>query len=368
MATRSFGAILRGYGGAVTIEEIEVDDPLDNEVLVRTAACGVCHSDLHFKLGAMPHFPVPAVMGHEAAGIVEKVGPAVSSVAVGDHVIACNSISCGNCNQCLVGRPHLCMNRAPARRRRGQAPRLSQGGARLLPFSDLGAMSQYMLLPERAVVRIEKDIPLDRAALLGCAVLTGVGAALNTAKVKPGSTVAVFGCGGVGSSIIQGARIAGARRIIAVDIITGRLEIAARLGATDVINSAETNAVSAIKDLTGEGVDYAFDAVGNVKLIAQCFDSLAPRGLAVLVGAIPAGEEIRIEARGLLRERAITGSFMGSNRFQIDMPYYLDLYRQGKLDLDTMVGKRMPLQDVDAAFLAMERGEGLRTVITFDAD
>lgn len=366
MGTKSFGAILRQYGGDVSIEEIEVDDPLDNEVLVRTAACGVCHSDLHFKLGAMPHFAVPAVLGHEAAGVVEKVGSAITSVKPGDHVIACNSISCGACSQCLVGRPHLCMNRAPARRPRGSRPRLSQNGAKLLPFSDLGAMSQYMLLPERALVKIDKDIPLDRAALLGCAVLTGVGAALNTAKVTPGSTVAVFGCGGVGSSIIQGARLAGARQIIAVDIVEGRLEAAMRFGATHTVNSKDNDAVSAIMDLTGQGVDYAFDAVGNVKLLSQCFASLAMRGLAVLVGAIPAGEEVRIEARGLLRERSITGSFMGSNRFQLDMPYYLDLYRQGKLDLDSLVTNRVPLDQIGAAFTAMEQGEGMRTVITFE--
>jgi S-(hydroxymethyl)glutathione dehydrogenase/alcohol dehydrogenase len=366
MGTRSLSAILRRYGGAVSVEEVDVDDPMDNEVLVRTVACGVCHSDLHFKLGSMPHFPVPAVLGHEAAGIVEKVGSGVKDLKPGDHVIACNSFSCGTCHLCLAGTPHLCMNRAPARRPRGAPPRLSQNGAKLLAFSDLGALSQYMLLPERALVRIDKDIPLDRAALMGCAVLTGVGAALNTAKVAPGSRVAVFGCGGIGSAIVQGARIAGARQIVAVDIVRAKLDAALRFGATQVVHAAETEAVEAIMQMTGDGVDYAFDAVGSTKLLSQCFACLAPRGTAVLVGAIPAGQQLSIDARSLLRERRLTGSFMGSNRFQLDMPYYLDLYRQGRLDLDGMVTDRLPLERIEEAFRAFDSGEGMRTVITFD--
>lgn len=366
MAIRSMSAILRNYGGGVTVEEIQVDDPIGNEVLVRTVACGVCHSDLHFTRGAMPHFPVPAVLGHEAAGIVERIGPAVRGVSPGDHVIACNAFSCGQCKQCLSGAPHLCMNRAPARRPRGAPPRLSQDGVKLLAFSDLGALSQYMLLPEQALVRIDKDIPLDRAALIGCAVLTGMGAALNTAKVAPGSHVAVFGCGGVGSSIVQGARIAGARQIIAVDVVAEKLDAARRFGATDVVHSSETDPVQAILEMTGDGVDYAFDAVGSTELLSQCYASLAPQGTAVLVGAIPPGEKLVIEARGLLRERKLTGSFMGSNRFQLDMPYYLDLYRQGRLDLDAMVSQRLPLKRIDDALQAFETGKAMRTVISFD--
>ncbi|WP_326533636.1 Zn-dependent alcohol dehydrogenase [Pseudorhodoferax sp.] len=359
-------AILRSYGGPVTVEEIEVDAPMDHEVLVRTVACGVCHSDLHFVRGAMPHFPVPAVLGHEAAGVVEQVGKAVQGLRPGDHVIACNSFSCGRCRQCLSGVPHLCMNRAPARRPRGAAPRLSQDGSKLLAFSDLGALSQYMLLPEQALVRIDKDIPLDRAALIGCAVLTGMGAALNTAKIAPGASVAVFGCGGIGSAILQGARIAGARRIIAIDVVATKLQAAIGFGATDVVNSHENDPVDAIMALTGEGVDVAFDAVGSTRLLSQCFAALAPRGTAVLVGAIPAGEQLAIDARGLLRERKLTGSFMGSNRFQLDMPYYLDLYRQGRLNLDAMVSERLPLDRIGEAFEAFEHGRGMRTVITFD--
>jgi S-(hydroxymethyl)glutathione dehydrogenase/alcohol dehydrogenase len=365
MGVRSMSAILRSYGAPVSVEEIVVDDPMENEVLVRTVACGVCHSDLHFKQGSMPHFPVPAVLGHEAAGIVEKVGKGITDLQPGDHVIACNSFACGTCKQCLSGAPHLCMNRAPARRPRGAPPRLSQDGSKLLAFSDLGALSQYMLLPRAALVPIDKDIPLDRAALIGCAVLTGVGAVLNTAKVAPGSRVAVFGCGGIGSSILQGARITGARQIIAIDIVQSKLDSALRFGATHTVHASTTNPVEAIMDLTGDGVDYAFDAVGSTRLLTQCYESLAQRGTAVLVGAIPAGQKLSIDARGLLRERKVTGSFMGSNRFQLDMPYYLDLYRQGRLDLDGMVSNRLPLDRIEEAFTAFESGENMRTVITF---
>lgn len=365
MSIQSRSAILRTYGGKVAIECVELDDPIENEVVVRTCACGVCHSDLHYKNGAMPHFPVPSVMGHEAAGVVERVGSAVTSVKPGDHVVACNSIYCGSCKQCLLGRPHLCKNRAAVRRPRGAKPRYTQNGSKILPFSDLGGLSEYMLLHERAVVKIDEDIPLDRAALMGCAVLTGIGAALNTAKIEPGATVAVFGCGGVGSAIIQGARIAGARQIIAVDVVAGKLQSATQFGATDTVDSRSQDPVEAILELTGGGVDYAFDAVGNVGLVATAFDCLAARGLAVMVGAVPAGQKVVIEGRGLLSEKRLTGSFMGSNRFQLDIPYYIELYRQGRLNLDLMVSDRIKLDDVNNAFAAMERGDGVRSVVVF---
>ncbi len=365
MALRSRSAILRNFGGPVSIEEIVVDDPADNEVLVKTCACGICHSDLHYRNGAVTHFPVPSVMGHEAAGIVEKVGKAVTSVKEGDKVVACNSIPCGHCRQCLVGRPHLCRNRSAVRRPKGSAGRLTQGDTKMLAFSDLGGLSEYMLLHERAVVRVDDDTPLDRAALLGCAVLTGMGAALNTARVTPGSSVVVFGCGGVGSAIIQGARIAGARMIIAVDVNADKLHAARRFGATHIVDSSRDEPVEAIAEISRGGVDYAFDAVGNTMLLAKCFDALAPRGLAVLVGSIGPGVPLEIEARGLLSEKRLTGSFMGSNRFEIDIPYYLDLYRQGRLDLDGMISERIALDQVEDAFGKMEKNDGLRSVVVF---
>ncbi|MGH7836836.1 MAG: zinc-binding dehydrogenase, partial [Candidatus Binataceae bacterium] len=260
----------------------------------------------------------------------------------------------------------LCVGRANCERRRDQPPRLSQKGMRLNQFADLAAFAEQMLLHERAVLKIGDDIPLDRAALLGCAVTTGVGAALNTAQVAPGSAVAVFGCGGVGISVIQGARIAGARQIIAVDIRDNKLEIARHFGATDVINGSSADAVREIKRLSNGGADYSFDAIGNPRVLEQCIYCLAPRGLATLVGAIPPDQKVEFNAGHLFVEKRIQGCYMGSNRFHLDMPKYLDLYRQGRLNLDDMISRRGRLDDVNEAFRAMEAGEVTRTVLTFN--
>jgi S-(hydroxymethyl)glutathione dehydrogenase / alcohol dehydrogenase len=356
-------AIFREINQPLTIEEVDIDQPGSREVLLRTVASGVCHSDLHCLRGALPT-RTPAILGHEPAGIVEAVGDAVTAVKPGDHVIACTSIYCGDCVQCLHGRPHLCTNRAYCRRARGERPRLSQSGTQIDQFADLAAFAEKMLVHERAVIKIADDIPLDRAALLGCAVTTGVGAALNTAQVTPGSSVAVFGTGGVGTSIIQGARIAGARQIIAVDLLDSKLETARRFGATHTVNASNTDPVKEIKALSEGGVDYSFEAIGNGKVLEQCFYSLAPRGICTLVGAIPVGQKIELMPGHFYIEKQIRGCFMGSNRFHVDMPHYLELYRQGRLNLDDMVSRRGRLEDINEAFRAMEAGEVTRTVLT----
>jgi S-(hydroxymethyl)glutathione dehydrogenase/alcohol dehydrogenase len=358
-------AIFRELEKPLSIEEVEIDQPGPHEVRIRTVASGVCHSDLHCLHGTLPT-KTPAILGHEPAGIIEAVGSEVGTLKAGDHVIACTSIYCGNCTQCLLGRPHLCVGRADCQRRREERPRLSQKGLRLTQFADLGAFAEMMLLHERAVLKIADDIPLDRAALLGCAVTTGVGAALNTAQVAPGSTVAVFGAGGVGISVIQGARIAGARQIIAVDIRDNKLEIAKHFGATEAINGAQVDAVREIKRLSGGGVEYSFDAIGNPSVLEQCVYCLAPRGLATLVGAIPPDQKVEFKSGHLFVEKRIQGCYMGSNRFHLDMPKYLDLYRQGRLNLDDMVSRRGRLEDVNEAFRAMEAGEVTRTVLVFN--
>ena len=358
-------AVFRAAGQPLRVERIEVDAPGPREVLVRTKACGVCHSDLHYLHGALP-LPTPAVLGHEPAGIIEAVGPGVTAVKPGDRVIACTSIYCGHCVQCLHGRPNLCVNKAELRRGPGERPRLSQDGAPIHQMADLAAFAEAMLLHERAVVKVPDDTPLDRAALIGCAVTTGVGAALNTAKVEAGSSVAVFGCGGVGISIIQGARIAGARQIIAVDLLDNKLETARKFGATDVVNPTKVDPVREIKRLTDGGADYAFEAVGNTKLAEQCLYCLGPHGLATLVGAIPTGQKLELVAGHFFVEKRLQGCYMGSNRFQVDAPRYLDLYRQKRLNLDDMVTRRARLDDVNEAFRAMEAGEVTRTVLTFD--
>jgi S-(hydroxymethyl)glutathione dehydrogenase/alcohol dehydrogenase len=363
--TRARAAVFREIGGDLSIEEIDVDDPAPDEVLMRTVACGVCHSDLHFMQGSIAG-PVPTVPGHEPAGIVEAVGSDVRSVKPGDHVVACTSLFCGTCAECLKGWPHLCTNRRACRRPSGAPPRISVDGTPLAQFADLSGFAEMMLVHERAVVRIDPDLPLDRAALVGCGVTTGVGAALNTARVAPASTVAVFGCGGVGTSVIQGARLAGARQIIAIDILPHKLETARHFGATDTVLSTDEDPVKAIKRLSGGGVDYAFDAVGNATLTAQCLYALAPRGLAVVVGAIPAGQTLELQPGHFYVEKMLTGSIMGSNRFHIDVPHYLDLYRQGRLDLDAMISARVGLDETEHALAAMEKGEVTRSVIVFD--
>lgn len=361
-------AVFRKVGVDLTIEEVDIDEPRANEVLIRTAACGVCHSDVHFAKGAILG-PVPTIPGHEPAGVVEAVGSAVKSVAVGDHVIACTSMFCGRCDQCLQGRPHLCSDRRACQREKGDRPRISIAGTGVTQFADLSAFCELMLVHETAVVAIDKDIPLESAALVGCAVTTGVGAAINTAKVHAGSTVAVFGVGGIGISIIQGARIAGARQIIAIDVMPEKLEMARKFGATHTIlggpDSPDGDAVKAIKKLSRGGVNYAFDAVGMPQLSQQCLYALAPRGLAVIVGAIPVGQKLELDPGHFYLEKSIMGCFMGSNRFHIDALNYFDFYKQGRLDLDSMVTERMGLEDINAAFKLLDGGEIARAVITF---
>ncbi len=361
-------AVFREIGVDLTIEDVDIDEPQPHEVLIRTAACGVCHSDVHFVKGSIAG-PVPTIPGHEPAGVVEAIGSAVKSVAVGDHVIACTSMFCGQCRQCLQGRPYLCVDRRACQRKKDDTPRISIDGKRITQFADLSAFCEKMLVHETAVVKIDKDIPLTSAALVGCAVTTGVGAALNTAKVQPGSTVAVFGVGGIGISIIQGARIAGARQIIAVDVVPAKLETARKFGATHTIlggdNSPDGDPVKAIKKLSAGGVDYAFDAVGMTQLSRQCFYALAPRGLAVIVGAIPTGQTFEVDPGHFYLEKSIMGCFMGSNRFHIDALTYFDFYKQGRLDLDSMVTDRFGLGDINTAFGLLEGGEITRAVITF---
>lgn len=358
-------AVFREIHQPLSIEDVDVGDPGPDEVLVKTVACGVCHSDLHALHGAIAA-PRPTILGHEPAGRVLAVGARVRNVAVGDHVIACTSLFCGECLQCVQGRPHLCTDRGFSQRASDEPPRLSHHGEAIHQFVDLAGFAEAMLLHHRAVVKIPRDIPLDRAALVGCGVTTGVGAALNTAQVTPGSSVAVFGAGGIGVSIIQGARLAGARQIIAVDLLDSKLQSARHFGATETVNPANTDPVKAIKKMTGGGADFAFEAVGLPKLLEQAFYCLAPRGTAVLVGAIAQGQQVSFNPGHFFQEKRVIGCMMGSNRFTVDAPRYLELYRQGRLDLDAMVSRHEPLDRIGEAFRAMEAGEVTRTVLMFE--
>jgi S-(hydroxymethyl)glutathione dehydrogenase/alcohol dehydrogenase len=356
-------AVFHGPHQPLTIEEVDISKPIGREVLVRTVASGVCHSDLHFIEGLYP-FAAPAILGHEAAGIVDSVGPQVSEFKPGDHVIACLSVFCGHCDYCLTGRTHLCQSRPV--RAPGEAPKLSWKGAMVNQFANLSSYAEQMLVHESGLVKVRDDMPLDRAALVGCGVTTGVGAVLNTARVEPGSTVAVYGAGGVGLAAIQGARIAGARMIIAVDVVKSKLALASELGATHEVDASKVDPVKAIRELTGGGVDYAFEAIGLKRAAEQAFECVRAGGTATVIGMIPVGQKIELEGSVFLREKKIQGCSMGSNRFKVDMPRYVELYLQGRLRLDEMITRRGRLEDVNEAFRAMKAGEVARTVLMFD--
>ena len=332
---------------------------------MRTVASGVCHSDLHYVDG-VSNTVAPAILGHEAAGIVEEVGEQVTYLQPGDHVISCLSVFCGTCHQCLSGHPSRCTDRP--RRTESDPPRLSYAGsgAPITQVFNLSSYAERMLVHENALVKIDDDMPFDCAALIGCGVVTGVGAVINTARIEPGCTVAVFGLGGVGLSAVQGARIAGARQIIAVDVVEPKLTHALDLGATHVVDASSQDPVEAIQNLTDGGVDYSFEAIGLKTAAEQAFYCLTPGGTATVIGIIPPGQKVEIEGRMFLSERKIQGSGMGSNRFRTDMPRLIEFYRQGRLMLDEMITRRGRLEDVNEAFRAMKAGEVSRTVLMFD--
>ncbi len=357
-------AVLREVGKPLTIEDVQISKPGPHEVLVKTAAAGVCHSDLHFQTGDY-FYPMPAVLGHESAGVVEAVGSEVRYVEKGDHVITCLSVFCGHCDYCLTGRPMLCAKEG-LRRTPDEAPRLSQDGEPMNQFLDLSSYAEQMLVHENAVVKVTKDMPLDRAALVGCGVTTGIGAVQRTAAVPAGATVAVIGCGGVGLSAIQGARLAGASRIIAVDMVDAKLELAKAFGATDGVNGSDGNSVANIQEMTGGGVEYSFEAIGLKATAEQAFAMLCPGGTATIIGMIPLGQTVEVPGVDFLAEKTLQGSVMGGASFRVEMPRYVDLYLQGRLNLDDMVSKRIPLDQVNQAFKDMEKGEVARSVILFD--
>lgn len=358
-------AVLNQIPGTLDIQEVRTTDVEAHEVLVRVAAAGLCHSDLHFMEGKWV-FPVPAVLGHEAAGVVEAVGDQVAGIKPGDHVITCLSVYCGSCEDCLTGNPARCRNQAALRRPPEGRQRLEDAGGRpIAQFADLSAFAEQMLVHERALIKIRPDMPLDRAALIGCAVTTGIGAVFHTAKVEPGSTVAVIGCGGVGLNTVQGARIAGAGRIIAVDTNPRKLEAATEFGATDCV-AADGDAVAEVRDLSGGGVHYSFEAVGTKATAEQAFAMIRPGGTATIIGMVPLDQTVELPAAAFMQEKRLQGTSMGSNRFPIDIPRYIDLYLAGRLKLDELVSRRIGLSEVNEGYEALKAGETLRSVIVFD--
>jgi len=358
-------AVLRAYNQPLTIEEVSIDKPAPGEVLLKTAASGVCHSDLHVIDGKLPA-PPPLVLGHEPAGIVEQVGSDVTYVKPGDHVIACLSIFCGTCSYCTTGHTNLCGG-AMFDRKRDEKPRLEAADTPLYQMAQLASFAEQMLVPENALVKIRDDMPLDRAALIGCGVTTGVGAALNTARVEAGSTCVVIGCGGVGLSIIQGCRIAGASRIIAVDTQEWKLDLAKRLGATEGVSAADDDPTAQVLELTGGGADYAFEAIGLNATVRQALAMTRKGGTMLMVGVVAVGENVELPGFDIvINEKKVLGSMMGSNAFRVHMPRYVEFYLNGQLKIDEMISARRPLEEINVCFDEMRKGTAARSVIVFD--
>ena len=366
MEYKAKAVICRELNQPVVVETISVQGPKRGEVTVKIGACGVCHSDLSATNGTIP-MPPPLVLGHEAAGEVVEVGEGVSALAVGDHVVSSFIYMCGKCRFCSVGRPVLCLEQGKAITTLPDGTlrtRDAKGGA-LNIFSGCGVMAEYATVHVDNLVKIDPKIPFDRAALVGCAVTTGVGAVFNTAKVKPGASVAVFGCGGVGLNVIQGARIAGAGRIIAIDTMQSKLDLAKQFGATDVLPASE-DPVKALKKLTGGGPDYAFECVGNGELAAAAYRSIGRGGLAVVVGVAKPGDSTAVRTMTLpFEEKTLTGSYFGSCVPRVDFPRMLGLYMGGQLKLDELITRRYGIEEAPAAFADLESGKNARGVIVF---
>jgi S-(hydroxymethyl)glutathione dehydrogenase/alcohol dehydrogenase len=347
----------------MTIETLEVAKPQAHEVLLRTAYAGLCHSDLHFLEGLYP-IATPCVLGHESSAVVEAVGSEVTYVKPGDRVITCTSVFCGTCEYCVTGRPQLC-NNANVKMPPGKAQRLFWQGKPIVQFANLSSFAEQLLVHENAVVKVADDIPLTIGCLVGCGVMTGAGAVMNTAKVPAGATVAVFGCGGIGLSAVNGAAIAGADRVIAIDTVSSKLDVAKLMGATDVINASNVDPVEAIKEMTGGGVEYSFEAVGLKKTAEQCFQSLRAGGTATIIGMIPFGMKIELNGYDFLRERKIQGSAMGSNRFRFDMPKLLNSWKKGDLKLGHLITSHIKLDDINDGYTNLKGGQVLRQLIDF---
>jgi NDMA-dependent alcohol dehydrogenase len=360
-------AVLYEAGTPLRLEEVEVLPPQRGEVMVRMYAGGVCHTDLHVMKGELV-MPLPIIMGHEGSGIVECVGDGVTSVQPGDHVIPLWRVSCGTCEYCTGGRPALC-DIGTQMRVTGLMPdgttRFRVNDTPIRHFCGVSTFAQLSTMPEAAVVKIPSDFPLDKAALVGCGVITGVGAVVNAAKVKMGSSVAVFGCGGIGLNAVQGARMVGALTIIAVDVASQKLEYAQQMGATHLVNAAQEDPIAAIKELTGgRGVDYAFEAIGLTTTIEQAYAATRKMGTCVVIGVTRADARVSINANEMVyAEKTLMGSLYGSSRPSIDILNLLEMYQAGKLLLDELLTRTYPLEDINTAYAALERGEVARSLV-----
>jgi S-(hydroxymethyl)glutathione dehydrogenase / alcohol dehydrogenase len=361
-------AILEAVRQPLVVDDVELAEPKRGEVLVRLAASGLCHTDLHAMTGDRPR-PLPAVLGHEGAGVVEAVGEGVARTRVGDHVICSWAPNCGHCFFCDQGQPVLCealTAASPAGVLFDGTPRLRRNGQPVYHFTMVSSHAEYCVVPEGAAVPIPTEMPLDRACLIGCGVMTGVGAAMNVARVQPGSSVVVFGCGGVGLNVIQGARLANAATIVAVDLNPRKLAWARTFGATHTVDATVVDPVAAVGDLTdGRGADYAFEAVGHPASIGNTLAAVRKGGRAVILGMAPAGTELSIPFDLLLGEKQITRSSYGNARPRVEFPRLVQLYLQGKLLLDELISTRLSLVDINDGFARVAAGDVARAVVTF---
>ncbi|MBA0126510.1 Zn-dependent alcohol dehydrogenase [Haloechinothrix sp. YIM 98757] len=354
-------AVLTAFNEPLELTAIRVDDPEPHEVRVSVTNVGLCHSDLHYMTGTVPT-DLPAVLGHEVAGVVEAVGSQVEGLRPGDRVVGALTPSCGRCTNCEAGHSTQCQRLAEIRRRTRPAFQTTDG----LPIERLGAIgafSQYVLMRENALVKLPDDVPLHVGCLLACCIVTGVGAVFRGAQVRPGSTVAVIGCGGVGSAIIQGARLAGASAIVAIDLDDERLKAARGYGATHVINGGDGDTIAELHRQLGEGVDYSFEAVGSARTAATAVALLRPTGTACLVGIAPGGTELSVPASDFFfEEKRLIGSYLGSGQAREDIVQLARLYQQGRLLLDEMVTRVIGFGEINEGFEAMKSGDVTRIV------
>jgi len=360
-------AVLYETNTPLKVEKVTLDEPQANEVLVKIMATGVCHSDLHFMKGEMP-VPVPVVPGHEGAGIVEKVGPGVTTLQPGDHVVMMVAFSCGKCRYCIEGKPTMCVENLPIQSMAtlpGGGIRLHKGKQPLNHMFGLASYAEYAVVHERSCVKVRDDAPLDVLCLLGCGTSTGIGAAINSTGIKPGESIAIFGCGGVGLSAVMGAKLAGAGKIIAVDTLDKKLKMAGKLGADHLIDASTDDPMSKVMEFTGGGADYALECIGNVNVMTQAFASIRFGGKLIVVGMAPLGTVFSIATYEFLLGKTVTGTVQGDINPQIDIPRYIDLYMNGKLPIDKLITKTYGLDEINQAFEALEKGQVIRSVIKF---
>ncbi len=350
----------------LAVEDLHLEGPRRREVLVKITASGVCHSDLHYIKGDRDH-PLPVVLGHEGAGVVEEIGADVTYAAPGDHVVLSFVPTCGNCSFCVKGRQNLCVARGQLRGNLlDGTKRLRKGGQEIAHFNGLSTFGEYAVVPEDSLVKVREDAPLDKVALIGCGVPTGVGAVIHTAKVQPGSTVVVIGAGGVGLNVVQGAALAGAEAIIAVDIHGPKLEHSLEFGATHLVNAATEDVIDRVLDITrGEMADYAFEVIGSTDAIIQALHTTKRGGATVAVGVAPTGATLTIDPDFLHQDRVLMGCTYGSCYPRADMPMLIDLYMAKKLKLDELISRTYALEDINTAFDALDRGEVARSIIRY---